>query len=75
MKQVIIKATYKPRFEIGRIYSFINSEAEFLVSSGYADYVTEVKAPKIDLNELQTDIDINSQVEDKKPVKRTKKSK
>ena len=75
MKQVLIKATFKPRYEIGRVYTFSVEEAKFLVENNYAEYVTEIKAPKSPLIELETEININSQVEVEKPVKRTKKGK
>ena len=75
MKQVLIKATFKPRYEIGRVYTFSVEEAKFLVENNYAEYVTEIKAPQKPLVELESEININTQVEVEKPVKRTKKGK
>ena len=74
MKLVQFINYYKPQFQIGGVYGFNEIETKYLIDNNFAiEYnVTEVKAPKEPLNELQSELDINTQLDNKKPVKRIK---
>lgn len=73
IKLLIIKSGLG--FYAGDEFSIEISKAQRLIDLGIAKEITYVKAPKQPLNELQSEIDITIQVEDKKPVKRTKSTK
>ncbi len=75
MKLVKFINYYKPQFQINQVYGFTENESKYLVKNGFAIYVTEIEAPKEPLIELESEIDINTQTETKKPTKRTKSTK
>ena len=74
MKLVKFINYYKPQFQINQVYGFTENESKYLVKNGFAVFVEEVKAPQTPLIELNTELDINTQIDNKKPVKRTKKT-
>jgi hypothetical protein len=74
MKLVKFINYYKPQFQINQVYGFTKNESKYLVKNGFAIYLTEIEAPKEPLIELESELDINTQIDNKKPLKRTKKT-
>ena len=74
MKLVKFINYYKPQFQINQVYGFTENESKYLVKNNFAIYVTEIEAPKEPLIELESELDINTQIDNKKPLKRTKKT-
>lgn len=70
IKLLIIKSGLG--FYAGDEFSLESSKAKKLIELGIAKQIHYVKASQIDLNELQSELDINISADNKKPVKRTK---
>jgi hypothetical protein len=73
IKLLIIKSGLG--FYQGDEFSMETSKATKLIELGIAKEITILKAPKEPLIELESEIDINTQTETKKPTKRTKSTK
>jgi hypothetical protein len=61
-------------FYAGDEFSLETSKGKKLIDLGIAKQIQYVKAPQTDLIELETEADINTQIDNKKPTKRTKKT-
>ena len=73
IKLLIIKSGLG--FYAGDEFSIETSKAKRLIDLGIAKEISIVKAPQKPLIELQADNDISISIDNKKPLKRTKKTK
>jgi len=73
MKLIKILKTFKPRFEIGKIYGFSNIEADYLVDNGFAEFTIETIATQLKpvTDDLTIDVIETSQIV--KSIVRTKR--